>query len=110
MSFETTTSEQKSKLFLFNLLTTKKQKFQINSNIHNNNNNSSSSFNSIFKNEYKKLFLDCKIISKLENIDSISVLSGYMKGKTNFSDEKVIKNFYYFKLFIHICLISNFFF
>jgi hypothetical protein len=98
MSFETTTNEQKSKLFLFNLLTAKKQKFQINSNIHNNNNNinNSSSFNSIFKNEYKKLFLDCKIISKLENIDSISVLSGYMKGKTNFSDEKVIKKFYYY--------------
>jgi hypothetical protein len=77
-------NEPKSKLFIFDLLT---KKHRVRSNPTRNG--SVNVFNSVFRNESKKLFLDSKIISKLESINSTILISGYLKGKTNFSDEKV---------------------
>lgn len=82
-------NDQKSKLFLFDLLS-KKQR--IRSNLTRTV-TGCDLFNSIFKNENKKLFLDNKILTRLEAINSTIIISGYLKGKTCFTEEKVKKIF-----------------
>lgn len=96
------TNDQKSKLFLFDLLS-KKQR--IRSNLTRTV-TGCDLFNSIFKNENKKLFLDNKILTRLEAINSTIIISGYLKGKTCFTEEKVKQIFYHFLQFLklHNCL------
>ena len=77
-------NEPKSKWFMFDLLT---KKHRVRSNLTGSN--SIDLFNSVFRNEPKKLFLDSKIIKQLESINSTILISGYLRGKTNFRDEKV---------------------
>lgn len=80
-------NEPKSKWFMFDLLT---KKHRVRSNLTGSN--SIDLFNSVFRNEPKKLFLDSKIIKQLESINSTILISGYLRGKTNFRDEK--KNYF----------------
>ena len=93
-SSSSATSDSKSKLFLFDLLS---KKPKLKSNLSRTSASNYDLFNSIFKNDSRRLFLDAKIINKLESLNSSILVSGYLKGKTNFSEEKVE------------CLISIFF-